>query len=96
VLLIWVFLEIIEHLLLPVVSLFKKKDAVQKEFHDMTGQSGRIEEWKNFRGRIFVRGEYWDAQSSHSFRPGQQAIVKEQIGMELYVEPPSAKDRGGV
>jgi membrane-bound serine protease (ClpP class) len=39
------------------------------------------------KGKVFVRGEYWDAESSRPVEPGEEVRVVGVDGLKLRVEP---------
>ncbi len=59
----------------------------------LTGSQGMISEVGEARtallprGKVFVRGEYWDAESSHPIEAGARVRVLRVEGMLLKVEP---------
>ncbi len=59
----------------------------------VTGEQGMIAEWGEARtpltprGKVFVHGEYWDAESSHPVDAGARVRVVRVDGMLLKVEP---------
>jgi membrane-bound serine protease (ClpP class) len=59
----------------------------------ITGEEGMVDEIGEARtpltprGKVFVRGEYWDAESTAPVQPGARVRVVAVAGLLLKVEP---------
>ena len=55
----------------------------------MIGQLGEVLEWKENKGKIKVRGEIWNAETTRGniLSPGLKVKVIGNIGLTLIVEP---------
>jgi membrane-bound ClpP family serine protease len=84
----YILYEVIEHLVLPLIWLITRR--VKKS---PTGESGMIgliaevKKWEGKKGRIFVRGELWRAESDVPLSIGQEAVVQSVKGLVLIVKP---------
>jgi membrane-bound serine protease (ClpP class) len=72
----YILFEIVEHIIIPLYWVIAKK---QKR--SPTGESGmvgliaEVKEWVGTKGRVFVHGELWKAESDTSFEPGDEVVV---------------------
>jgi membrane-bound serine protease (ClpP class) len=84
----YVLYEFVEHAILPLIWLITKR---QKR--SPTGESGMIgleaevKEWKGNKGKVFVHGELWRAESDAPLNPGDKAFVLSLKGLTLKVKP---------
>ncbi|HZR57509.1 MAG TPA: nodulation protein NfeD [Terriglobales bacterium] len=53
----------------------------------LIGETGIAETMLSPRGKVFVRGEIWDAVSSTTVSAGQSVIVRRVEGLQLQVDP---------
>ena len=85
----YILFEIVEHVVLPLYWVIAKK---QKR--SPTGESGmvgliaEVKEWEGTKGRVFVHGELWKAESDVSFSPGDEAVVQSVKRLVLRVKRP--------
>lgn len=54
---------------------------------EMVGAEGRIVDWKNGKGRVFVHGEFWRAKGDKAFKADEPIRVTQLEGLTLTVEP---------
>jgi membrane-bound ClpP family serine protease len=72
----YILYELFEHLVLPLYWVISKK---QKR--SPTGESGmvgliaEVKEWEGTKGKVFVHGGLWNAESQVSFNPGDEVKV---------------------
>lgn len=85
---VFVSFEIIEHVIFPLFWLIikKRKKSVTGEA-GMIGEIGKVKEWNKTKGKIFVHGELWDAESEVPLSTGDQAIIQSVEGLTLRVKP---------
>ena len=85
----YLLFEIVEHLIIPLYWAIAKK---QKR--SLTGESGmvgltaEVKEWHGTKGRVFVHGELWRAESDTSFAPGDEVVVQSVKRLVLTVKSP--------
>jgi membrane-bound serine protease (ClpP class) len=53
----------------------------------MIGEIGTAETALAPAGKVFVRGEIWDATASCNIAPGQSVVVRQVTGLQLRVDP---------
>jgi len=51
----------------------------------LIGQKGTVREWTGRRGKIFIRGEIWNAEADHELGAGDQVEVRAKEGLTLTV-----------
>jgi len=66
------------------LSAHRRSPATGRE--GLIGQEGLAETGLSPEGKVFVRGEYWDAWSDESIKPGRRVRVLEVDGMRLKVK----------
>ena len=73
----YILFEVVEHAVIPLIWLITKKQRLSP-----TGKSGmigliaEIKEWEGTKGKVFVHGELWNAESDASFDPGDEAVIQ--------------------
>jgi membrane-bound serine protease (ClpP class) len=83
----YVLSELVEHAVIPLIWLITKKNRLSP-----TGESGMIgliaevKEWEGTKGKVFVHGELWQAESDVSFSPGEEAVVQSVRRLKLIVK----------
>jgi len=83
----YVLFELVEHAVIPLIWLITKKNRLSS-----TGESGMIgliaevKEWEGTKGKVFVHGELWQAESDASFSPGEEAVVQSVKRLKLIVK----------
>ena len=84
----YILFEVVEHTVIPLIWLITKKQRLSP-----TGESGmigliaEIKEWEGTKGKVFVHGELWKAESDATFEPGEEAIVLSVKRLVLTVRP---------
>ena len=53
---------------------------VRGGFEGMLGQKGEVVSWSQKSGKVFIRGEYWEATGEREFSPGEKIKVTESTG----------------
>ena len=72
----YILFEFVEHAVIPLIWLITKKNR-----QSPTGESGMIgliaevKEWEGKKGKVFVHGELWKAESDDSFEPGDDTVI---------------------
>jgi len=88
IVLAYVLFELMEHVVIPLLGLMlKKKKKPLTGSSGLIGQVGKVKEWNNTEGRIFIHGELWWATSEEPLSPGDKAVVQDVQGLTLKVEP---------
>jgi membrane-bound serine protease (ClpP class) len=78
--------EIIEHLILPLLSrIFWKGKRHLTGSEGMIGKYGRVREWRGSSGKVEIQAEIWNAESDVSLEPRDQVVVEEIRGLTLKV-----------
>ncbi len=84
---IFVVFEVIEHIVLPLLSFGMKRN--KKPMNGQAGMIGRVvevKEWNNTEGQVSVNGELWRAESSTPLAPSSKAVIQDISGLTLKVE----------
>lgn len=83
----YILFELVEHLILPVIWLITNKRRRSPSGESgMVGLVAEVKEWKGTKGRVFVRGELWQAESDDSLQPGEEAVVQSVKRLRLVVK----------
>lgn len=84
----YVIFEITEHVIIPLIALIthRRKKSVSGPA-GMIGEIGKIIEWSEKEGKIFVHGELWNAISEEPLSKGDKVIILEVKGLTLRVKP---------
>ncbi len=83
----YVLFEFAEHVVIPLIWLITKKQR-----RSPTGESGMIgliaevKEWEGKKGKVFVHGELWNAESDASFGPGDEVDIQSVKRLTLTVK----------
>jgi membrane-bound ClpP family serine protease len=77
--------------LLPTLEKARKQTAVIDDNGQLVGAYGRVVKATErvgsaYRGAVIVRGEQWTAISDHPLRTGDDVVIVERDGLQLYVE----------
>ena len=72
----FILFELVEHVVIPLVWLISKKNRMSPTGESgMIGQVAEVKQWDGKRGKVFVHGELWKAESDDSFEPGEEAVI---------------------
>jgi membrane-bound serine protease (ClpP class) len=72
----YVLFEFVEHAVLPLIWILTKKRRLSSTGESgMVGRIAEVKEWKGKKGRVFVHGELWNAESDASFKPGDEVVI---------------------
>lgn len=84
----YVVFEIIEHVVLPLFWLItNRRKKSMTGVAGMLGEVGEVKKWSESEGKIFVKGELWNAISEVPLSPGEKAIIQAVEGLTLRVKP---------
>lgn len=81
-----IIFEIIEHIVFPFIWLVLQKR--KKSVHDLSslvGKVGEVKQWQDRKGKIFINGETWNANSDLPLIKGDKALIEKVQGFELTV-----------
>jgi membrane-bound ClpP family serine protease len=83
----YVLFEFVEHVILPVIWLITNKQRRSPTGESgMTGLVAEVKEWEGTKGKVFVRGELWQAEGDDSLQPGDEAVVQSVKRLRLIVK----------
>lgn len=86
----FVLFEFVEHVVLPLIWLITRRKRLSPSGESgMIGKIVEVKEWEGTKGRVFVHGELWQAESDASFNPGDEAVVQSVKRLKLIVKPKS-------
>lgn len=86
----YVLFELVEHAILPLIWLVTKKNRLPSTGESgMIGKIAEVKEWEGTKGRVFVHGALWKAESDATFSPGDEAVVQSVKRLKLTVKPRS-------
>lgn len=84
----YLLFEFVEHVILPLVWLLIRKSRRSPTGESgMIGQVAEVKEWAGNKGKVFVHGELWQAESNVLLKPGDKAHVLSIEGLKLKVKP---------
>lgn len=75
------------------IALRVRRNKVTTGAEGLIGMTGVARTALAPEGRIFIRGELWNARSSEDVGEGQEVIVRELSGLTLYVDPIAASEK---
>ncbi len=83
----YVLFELTEHVIVPLYWLIAKKKRLSPTGESgMVGLIAEVKEWEGTKGRVFVHGELWKAESDISFNPGDEVVVQSVRRLVLTVK----------
>jgi len=83
----FVLFELIEHIVFPLFwSIKARKRTSICGVSGMLGRVGEVKQWHKHEGKVFVRGELWQAVSKDVLLPGDRVVVQHVEGLTLKVE----------
>jgi membrane-bound serine protease (ClpP class) len=74
-------------LLIARLALTSRRRTVVTGREQMLGSHGKVADWSGQSGRVFIRGEYWNAVAPAPLKPGSIVRVAGIEGLTLAVEP---------
>jgi membrane-bound serine protease (ClpP class) len=83
----YVLFELTEHVIVPLYWVIAKKKKLSPTGESgMVGLIAEVKEWEGTKGRVFVHGELWKAESDISFNPGDEVAVQSVKRLVLTVK----------
>jgi len=84
----YLLFEFVEHAILPLVWLITKRSKRSSTGPSgMIGQVAQVKQWSGNKGKVFIHGELWQAESDVPLKPGDKAHVVLVEGLKLKVKP---------
>ena len=84
----FIIFELIEHLVFPLFWFIKRrKKRSVCGVSGMLGKVGEVKQWQKNAGKVFVKGEVWQAVSEVSLLPGDRVVIENVEGLTLKVNP---------
>lgn len=81
--------EFTEHAIVPIYWLITKKQRRSPSGESgMIDQMAEVKEWNGNKGRVFVHGELWNAQSDVPLNPGDEVVIQSVERLMLTVKLP--------
>ncbi|HEY6969361.1 MAG TPA: NfeD family protein, partial [Candidatus Angelobacter sp.] len=77
------------------IAIKARRNKVATGAEGMIGEIGVVEAPLSPFGKVFVRGELWDAVASAPVAPGTNVVVRKVEDLKLYVEPQTSAERVG-
>lgn len=85
----YLLFEFAEHAIIPLYWVIAKKKRLSPSGESgMVGQIAEVKEWAGNRGKVFVHGELWNAESFASFVPGDEVVIQSINRLVLTVKRP--------
>lgn len=82
----YIVLQIIEHVVFPVVwSFLQRRKVSMCDLASMIGEAGSVREWSGLNGKIWLKGGIWSASADRSFEPGDEVTVEGIEGLRVIV-----------
>ncbi len=88
VIIIFLALELIEHIIFPIVwSIFKGRKRSAYGVMGMIGKVVEIRRWNKTEGQVLINGELWSAVCEVPLKVGGKAVVQGIEGLILKLTP---------
>ena len=84
----FIIFEMIEHVVFPLFWYIKVRK--RKSFggvSGMLGKVGEVKQWQKNEGKVFVKGELWQAVSEFPLFQGDRVVIQNMKGLTLEVKP---------
>jgi membrane-bound serine protease (ClpP class) len=75
---------------LMTIAFKARRNKVITGVQGLIGETGVVQSALSPQGKVFVRGEIWDAIASATLQAGQLVVIRRIEGLTLHVEPLSA------
>ncbi|MBN1545920.1 MAG: hypothetical protein JW902_04600 [Syntrophaceae bacterium] len=83
-----ILFELIEHVLFPFFWFIK--DRKRKSVcgtSGMLGKEAEVKQWQKNEGKVFLKGELWNAVSEVPLLPGDRVVIQNVDGLTVSVIP---------
>jgi membrane protein implicated in regulation of membrane protease activity len=88
VIIIFIAVELIEHIIFPIVwSFFKGRKRSTYGVMGMIGKVVEIRRWNKTEGQVLINGELWSAVCEVPLPVGGKAVVQGIRGLNLKLKP---------
>ncbi len=88
VIIIFIAVELIEHIIFPIVwSIFKGRKGSTYGVMGMIGKVVEIRRWNKTEGQVSINGELWSAVCEVPLPVGGKAVVQSIEGLTLKLKP---------
>jgi membrane-bound serine protease (ClpP class) len=88
VIIIFIAVELIEHIIFPIVwSAFKGRKRSNYGVMGMIGKVVEIRRWNKTKGQVLINGELWSAVCDVPLPVGGKALVQGIEGLTLKLKP---------
>jgi membrane-bound ClpP family serine protease len=88
VIIIFIAVELIEHIIFPIVwSIFKGRKRSTYGVMGMMGKVVEIRRWNKTEGQVSINGELWSAVCETPLTVGGKAVVQGIEGLTLKLKP---------
>jgi len=88
VIIIFIAVELIEHIIFPIVwSIFKGRKRSTYGVMGMIGKVVEIRRWNKTEGQVLINGELWSAVCEVPIPVGDKAVVRGIEGLTLKLKP---------
>jgi len=88
VIIIFIAVELIEHIIFPIVwSIFKGRKRSTYGVMSMIGKVVEIRRWNKTEGQVFINGELWSAVCEMHLQVSGKAVVQSIEGLTLKLKP---------
>ena len=78
--------ELIEHVVFPLFwFIMGRKRKSVCGMSGMLGKVGEVKQWEKNEGKVFVKGELWQAVSEVPLLPGDIVVIQKVKGLTLEV-----------
>ena len=83
-----ILFELIEHVVFPLFWFIKnRKRKSVCGVSSMLGKEAEVKQWQKNEGKVFLKGELWNAVSEVPLLPGDRVVIQNVDGLTLSVIP---------
>ena len=83
-----ILFELIEHVVFPLFLFIKnRKSKSVCGVSAMLGEEAEVKQWQKNEGKVFLKGELWNAVSEVPLLPGDRVVIQNVDGLTLSVIP---------
>ena len=88
VIIIFIAVELIEHIIFPIVwFIFKGRKSSTYGVMGMIGEVVEIRRWNKTEGQVLINGELWSAVCENPLPVGGKTVVRGIEGLTLKLKP---------